>query len=145
MISAALFATLDAEEKKLWHSHVFEVKSGMLIMPAPTSIVGNTTPSPVAGQGWEKAETAEMEDVVTLYGKTWHFWQVDRGDRVPLGVPQLMGSLTDEGQMDRIEGFRESLEDRNRRFGVDGERKRELRRHIAEPEVQEDADQAWKK
>ena len=33
MISPRLFATLDAEEKRLWHSHVFEVKSGMLVMP----------------------------------------------------------------------------------------------------------------
>ncbi|KAF2809163.1 DUF1264-domain-containing protein [Mytilinidion resinicola] len=54
MISPRLFATLDAEEKKLWHSHVFEVKSGMLIMPKP----------PLVPQvAWETAETAEMEEV----------------------------------------------------------------------------------
>jgi len=35
MISAAQYKTLDEAERKLWHSHVFEVKSGMLIMPTP--------------------------------------------------------------------------------------------------------------
>ncbi|EME85729.1 uncharacterized protein MYCFIDRAFT_101627, partial [Pseudocercospora fijiensis CIRAD86] len=53
------------------HSHVFEVKSGMLIMPAPAAV-----PNAV----WEKAENAEMEDVVHLYGKVFQLWQVDRGD-----------------------------------------------------------------
>lgn len=61
MISAKLFETLSAEEKKLWHSHIFEVKSGMVCMPAP-----NTIPQML----WEKAETAEMEQVIGLYGKT---------------------------------------------------------------------------
>lgn len=61
MITSKLFQTLDAEERKLWHSHVFEVKSGMLIMPQPSVLVPQAA--------WEKAETAEMEDVVELYGK----------------------------------------------------------------------------
>jgi hypothetical protein len=26
-----------------------------------------------------------MKGVVNLYGKTWHFWQVDKGDELPLG------------------------------------------------------------
>lgn len=60
MVSPKVFATLDEEEKKLWHSHVFEVKSGMLIMPAP-----NTVPNMV----WEKAENTEMEQVIGWYGK----------------------------------------------------------------------------
>ncbi|KAL8646934.1 MAG: hypothetical protein Q9210_005852, partial [Variospora velana] len=61
MISPALFNTLDATERKLWHSHVYEVKSGMLIMPSPASM---------PDAAWEVAETKEMEDVVGLYGKT---------------------------------------------------------------------------
>ena len=52
MISPKLYETLDAEEQKLWHSHVFEVKSGMLIMPRPTGV-------PEAA--WEVAENKEME------------------------------------------------------------------------------------
>lgn len=101
LVSPRVFATLDEDEKKFWHSHVFEVKSGMLVMPAP-----HTVPDLV----WEKAELAEMEEIVGWYGKMYvlaqnppqkgkrsssrvtipfypryHFWQVDRGDPLPLG------------------------------------------------------------
>ena len=31
------------------------------------------------------AEAAEMSKLVDTYGKTWHTWQVDRGDTLPLG------------------------------------------------------------
>jgi hypothetical protein len=33
MITPVLYETLSQEERRLWHSHVYEVKSGMLIMP----------------------------------------------------------------------------------------------------------------
>ena len=81
MISPKLYATLPEEERRLWHSHVYEVKSGMLIMPTPAVM-----PSAV----WDIAEQKEMEEVIGIYGKTFHFWQVDRGDKLPLGMPQLM-------------------------------------------------------
>ena len=123
MISTALFKTLDPSERKLWHSHVFEVKSGMLILPGP-----NGLPTGV----WEEAETKEMEQVVGLYGKTYHFWQVDRGDKLPLGEPQLMGSFTSQEQ---FRDFKEVVGERDRRFGVDHEKKAEKRRYIVEPEV----------
>lgn len=48
---------------------------------------------------WEIAETAEMKEVVGLYGKTYHFWQVDKGDALPLGQPQLMMSFTKDEQV----------------------------------------------
>ena len=32
MVTPRIYETLDQEERKLWHSHVFEVKSGMLVM-----------------------------------------------------------------------------------------------------------------
>ncbi|KAL8646258.1 MAG: hypothetical protein Q9226_006946 [Calogaya cf. arnoldii] len=131
MISAKLFATLDTEERKLWHSHVYEVKSGMLIMPGPAAV-------PTAG--WEVAETKEMEEVIGLYGKTWHFWQVDRGDKLPLGQAELMGSFTSEEQMPK--GL---LAERDERYGISSEQKKEKRAYIEEPEVQTDTDQAWKK
>lgn len=81
---------------------------------------------------WEQAETKEMEQVVGLYGKTYHFWQVDRGDKLPLGEPVLMGSFTREEQ---LEGFRGVLGERDGRFGVSSEGKREKRGYIEEPEV----------
>jgi hypothetical protein len=77
MVSAKLFATLEPEEQKLWHSHVYEVKSGMLFMPKPSAI-----PETV----WLTAETKAMEEIITLYGKTFHFWEVDKGDTLPLGM-----------------------------------------------------------
>ena len=123
MISAALFKTLDDEERKLWHSHVFEVKSGMLIMPGP-----NGLPTGI----WEAAETKEMEQVIGLYGKTYHFWQVDRGDKLPLGEPELMMSFTGEGQQ---EGQKKAIQDRDKRYGVDSEQKKEKRGYIEEPEI----------
>lgn len=71
------------------HSHEFEVKSGMLVLPKPAGIEPDE---------WEKAEIAAMKEVVGLYGKTWHTWQVDRGDEVPLGnlvsVPRPQMQLT---------------------------------------------------
>lgn len=57
MIKPHLYEGLDAEERKLWHSHVFEVKSGMLVMPNPAGV-----PDAL----WEPAETEEMKAVVEL-------------------------------------------------------------------------------
>ena len=121
MISATLYKTLEPSERKLWHSHVFEVKSGMLIMPGP-----NGLPTGV----WEEAETKEMEDVVGLYGKTYHFWQVDKGDKLPLGEPQLMMSFTETPP-----GFKELVGERDQRFQVDHEQKAKKREYIKEPEI----------
>ncbi len=81
---------------------------------------------------WEEAETKEMEDVVGLYGKTYHFWQVDRGDKLPLGQPQLMMSFTSEEQ---CPGFDEMLGERDKRYGVSSREKKEKREYVAEPEV----------
>ena len=77
MVSERLFKTLDPEEQKLWHSHVYEVKSGMLFMPKPTGV-----PESV----WLAAETKAMEEIITLYGKTYHFWEIDKGAKLPLGI-----------------------------------------------------------
>ncbi|PWY67204.1 DUF1264 domain protein [Aspergillus heteromorphus CBS 117.55] len=107
MITPRLFRTLPASERKLWHTHEYEVKSGMLIMPSPRGM---------PDVAWEVAETAEMRDIAPLYGKTYHFWQVDRGDVVPMGAPELMGR-----------GLAGLVGERDRRFGVDWRGKREKR------------------
>lgn len=133
MITPRLFATLDKEEQSLWHSHVFEVKSGMLIMPKPSLV-----PEAV----WEVAENKEMEQVIQLYGKVYHLWQVDRGDTLPLGEPKLMTSFTKEGQM---KGFEEVVGERDRKFGSDWRRKKEVREYFESPEVMGAADVTWKK
>ncbi|PUU78124.1 hypothetical protein B9Z19DRAFT_107702 [Tuber borchii] len=124
MITPRLYESLSEEERRLWHSHVFEVKGGVLIMPKPPLI-----PEAV----WEKAETAEMQELVKLYGKTYHLWQVDRGDKVPLGAPMLMGSFLKETK--RVESV---VNGRDQKFGIERERKVEIRKHIEEPEIHPD-------
>ncbi|KAL0570934.1 hypothetical protein V5O48_011018 [Marasmius crinis-equi] len=131
MITPKLYDTLPQEERRYWHSHVFEVKSGMLIMPQPTL---------VPTSAWEVAETKEMEDVIHLYGKVYHLWQTDRGHKVPLGGPQLMTSFTASDQFD----FEKEVGKRDEKFGSDWRRKEEIRKDIEEPKVHPDADHAWK-
>ena len=123
IVSAKLFATLPAAEKTLWHSHAYEVKSGTLIAPG----------IPAA------AEHALMEKLVGTYGKTWHTWHTDRGDALPVGVPQLMMGFTADGQLDA--GL---LEARDRRLGVDSIERRAQRDDIDAPAVLPGAD-AWQK
>jgi hypothetical protein len=82
IISAKLFGGLPDEEKKYWHSHRFEVKSGQLTAPGIPELV----------------EHEIMSKLVNTYGKTWHTWQYDRNGDLPLGVPQLMMGFTQSGQ-----------------------------------------------
>jgi hypothetical protein len=73
---------LPDEEKRYWHSHQFEVKSGQLTAPG--------IPEPV--------EHEIMKKLVNTYGKTWRTWQYDRHGDLPLGLPQLMMGFTQPGQ-----------------------------------------------
>ncbi|KAK7419059.1 hypothetical protein QQX98_003561 [Neonectria punicea] len=130
MITPELFETLPTEERKLWHSHAYEVKSGMLIMP------NRSVPAPA----WELAENMEMDQVVHLYGKVYHLWQTDKGHALPLGQPQLMTSYTADGQFD----FEKHVGDRDKRFGTDYRHKQKARKDIQTPVIHPDADQAWK-
>lgn len=84
IISGAQFAALPQHEKPYWHSHQYEVCSGILTMP---------------GHVPDTLELAEMKKLMDTYGKTWHFWQVDRGDPLPYGPAKLMGSFTKDGQI----------------------------------------------
>jgi hypothetical protein len=121
IISEKLFKQLPEEEKPLWHSHHHEVKSGALVMPG---IPGNV-------------EKEAMEMLVSTYGKTWHTWQVDRGDKLPLGIPQLMMSFTADGQL------KPELKDaRDRRMSVSSDEKRDQREPIPTPQVQPGAN-SW--
>lgn len=85
IISAAQFQALPETEKQYWHSHQYEVCSGLLSMPGAIP---------------DTLELAEIKKLRETYGKTWHFWQVDRGDPLPYGPPKLMGSFTADGQVD---------------------------------------------
>jgi hypothetical protein len=45
----------------------------MLFLPCPEN---------ADHQEWEKAKTEVMKEIVGLYGKMWHFWQIDHGDEL---------------------------------------------------------------
>ena len=147
MVPRHVYETFDPEEQKLWHSHEFEVSSGMLICPKPAAYEPNA---------WEAAELTAMKEIMGLYGKTWHFWQVDRGDKWPLGEscvycslrpadlrsghPVLMGSLTEPHQGN----LNELMADRNKEYGVQHDDKAKRRAGIEKAGVHENGDSWWK-
>lgn len=121
IISGKLFAGLPPEEKKLWHSHRYEVMSGQLIAPGMA----------------EAAESQLMRDFVTTYGKTWYLWQVDRGDQLPLGLPKLVMGFTSDGQADP-----KMVSRRDREFHMDSVELRARRADIRTNPIAAGAD-AW--
>lgn len=114
IVSEKLFKTLPEEEKKLWHSHHYEVKSGELVAPGVPDL----------------AEHAFMNDLVTTYGKTWHTWQIDRDHDFPMGIPQLMMGFVKDGQVTQS-----LLNDRDKRFGVSYQKEKANRADIPMPQV----------
>ena len=121
VISEDRFRRLPEEEKRYWHSHAYEVTSGQLTLPGV----------PAA------KETEVMKQLVSTYGKTWHFWQVDRGDEMPLGIPRLMMGFTGDGQAKA-----DLLRQRDRRLRVSVKELMERRRDIRAPRIEPGAD-AW--
>jgi len=114
IVSERLFKTLPDDEKKLWHSHHYEVKSGELIAPGVP----------------EMAEHAFMQDLVTTYGKTWHTWQIDRDTSFPMGIPQLMMGFVKDGQINQP-----TLRDRDKRFDISFAERKRNRDNIPMPAV----------
>ena len=123
IVSERVFASLPPEEQRLWHSHQFESKSGTIIFPGLP----------------QAAETAAVQHIANTYGKTWHFWQVDRGDKLPLGIPQLMMGFTADGQVDP-----NLLADRDKRFKVNAAEERKKLAKVTTRPVHPAAN-AWEK
>jgi hypothetical protein len=123
IITERLFKTLDDEEKKLWHSHHHEVKSGTLIAPGVPNI----------------AEHELMKKLVSTYGKTIHTWHTDQGRELPVGSPMIMMGFTKEGQLRK--GL---IEERDKRFNVSTSEKKRNREDIPTPQVDAMAN-AWEK
>lgn len=113
IVSERLFSSLSEEEKRLWHSHHYEVTSGALVIPG--------VPGP--------AEHAVMEQLVTTYGKTWHTWDTAKS-QLPVGIPGLMMGFTADGQLRP-----ELRKERDEQLGISAEEKRESRRDIPVPRV----------
>ncbi|MDT0643270.1 OBAP family protein [Zunongwangia sp. F363] len=123
IVTENLFKTLPAEEKKLWHSHDYEVKSGTLIAPGIP----------------EDVEHILMENLVSTYGKTIHTWHTDRDKKLPYGPPLIMMGFTEDGQLRR-----ELIDKRDENFGISTAERREGRQDIPWPEVDSLAN-AWER
>ncbi len=123
IITKPLFEKLPAEEKRLWHSHVYEVSSGQLVAPGIPDV----------------AEHELMEKIAGTYGKTWHTWHTNDGATLPLGIPRLMMGFTEDGQADA-----RMVSERDGRLRVDSAEKRRDRADIAYPPIDPGAD-AWRK
>ncbi len=124
VISEKLFKTLSPDEKRLWHSHAYEVKSGQLVAPGLL----------------DAAEHELMEKLVSTYGKTWHTWRLEQPDnKLPLGIPALMMGFTADGQADP-----KMVAERDKQLGVSSAEKVKNRADIPTPQIQPGAD-AWQK
>jgi hypothetical protein len=111
VVSRRAFDALPADERALWHTHSYEVRSGLLIAPD----------LPIA------EETRVMERLVTTYGKTWQVWH-SHDDDDPLGTATLMKAVTADGQIDAA-----LVVARDERLGVDTEQRRKARVDIEDP------------
>jgi hypothetical protein len=123
VVSEKLFKTFPNEEKMLWHSHVHEVKSGLLVAPGLPDM----------------AEKKLMQELANTYGKTFHFWHTDR-DSLPFGIPQLMMSFTSE--FDKVEA--NAAKKFKAETGKDLYEKREARSEIPTCPIDQCTD-SWKR
>ncbi|KAG1471837.1 hypothetical protein G6F56_001901 [Rhizopus delemar] len=134
IISEALFTSLPDKEKKFWHSHKYEVESGLLCMTGKSMV-----PDAVIST----AEKPSLEILVNTYGKTWQLWPVDNegncSSKVPYGPPQLLMSFTADGQVKP-----EMIERRDKQMGISTEKKRKEREDIKGNPVAHGADH-WEK
>ena len=123
IITAELFETLPEEEKKLWHSHHYEVKSATLVAPGIPA----------------RAELELMEKLVSTYGKTIHTWHTDQQQRLPLGAPMVMMGFTKDGQI-----HPQLVKERDKRFKISTAEKKKQRENIAVPRIDAMAN-SWEK
>ncbi|WP_205509549.1 OBAP family protein [Longitalea arenae] len=123
IVSEKLFKTLPEEEKKLWHSHHHEVKSGTLVAPGIPQL----------------AEHELMEKLVSTYGKIIHTWHTDQNRTLPVGAPMIMMGFTKDGQLKQ-----QLIEDRDKRFNISTAERKKDRANIPVPAIDPMAN-AWEK
>jgi len=123
IITERLFKALPEEEKKLWHSHHYEVKSGSLIAPGIP----------------HAAEHELMEKLVSTYGKTIHTWHTDQQRTLPIGAPMIMMGFTEDGQI-----HPQLLAERDQRFNVSSAEIKKKRADIPMPTLDPMAN-AWER
>ncbi|KAF9279711.1 hypothetical protein BGZ68_007739 [Mortierella alpina] len=95
IISEKLFQELPDNEKKYWHSHKYEVESGLLVQTAKSMVPEMVT---------KMAELPALKILVNTYGKTIQLWPVDDKHKcsslIPEGPPQIVVSFTRDDQVD---------------------------------------------
>ncbi|GAB4831510.1 hypothetical protein Ancab_005528 [Ancistrocladus abbreviatus] len=116
IISDRLFAALPPDEQKLWHSHAYEIVSGIWINPGMPELI----------------QKPELQNLARTYGKFWCTWQTDRGDKLPLGAPALMMSPQPEN-MAFVDA--ELIKERDDKYRVIREDLIQSRVDIEEPET----------
>jgi len=126
-----LFDRLPKEERKFWHSHKYEVESGVLQLE-----VKGTVPGVVA----DAAEQPAMLELRKTYGKTIHTWAVDVTPDLPLGPPDLMMSYTSDGQLDP-----KILKERDAKLGTSSEEKGKYRATYLPPYEKRPGADEWEK
>lgn len=115
IVSDRIFEALPPEEQKLWHSHAYEIKAGLWVNPRVPELV----------------QSSELQNLAKTYGKFWCTWQVDRGDRLPLGAPALMMSpqAVNLGMVKP-----ELLQRRDDKYNISSDALKKSRLEIPEPE-----------
>lgn len=81
-----------------------------------------------------------MGDLARTYGKTWVLWQVDRGDTLPLGPPQLIGVANGK----ELDWDTRLFEQRDKAMGISTKSIREYRDKLEMPPVHAAADASVK-
>ncbi|XP_015876159.3 oil body-associated protein 2C [Ziziphus jujuba] len=115
IVSDRIFDALPPDEQKLWHSHAYEVKSGLWVNPRIPEMVARP----------------ELENLAKSYGKFWCTWQIDRGDVLPVGAPALM--MSPQGvSMGTVKP--ELVQKRDNKYNISTEALRMSRVEIDEPE-----------
>ncbi|CAL9015751.1 unnamed protein product [Prunus brigantina] len=125
VVSDRIFETLPPDEQKLWHSHAYEIKAGLWVNPRIPDMIGQP----------------ELKNLTKTYGKFWCTWQVDRGDRLPLGAPALMMSpqAVNLGMVKP-----ELVQKRDDKYNISTDALRVSRVEIAEPEWSNPQADYWK-
>lgn len=115
IVSDNIFETLLPEEQKLWHSHAYEIKTGLWTLQGMPELL----------------QDPEHKSLTKTYGKFWCTWQVDRGDQLPLGAPSLMMSPQ---AVDIARVNPKLVKERDLRYGVSAGDVKESRVEMDEPE-----------
>ena len=123
LVSRRMLDSFQPEEQKLWHSHLYAVRSGQTMAPSLPDAV----------------ERDFMKQFAGTYGKVWHTWNSQKGEQLPTGPPQLMMSFTADGQIKP-----ELLQFRDERLQLSSASKRKARENIPEVSLSPNVD-SWQR